>query len=635
MALGSRANFTPHTDGLFGEIDNTPRESGYQQMIRRSLNKYLEEALPLLKDVANASEASKAEVTLGSEMLGKAQEKVLPAKRVLDAAVAKRLGKWSAEITKEEHIARLVDAVEPQELTQHLLPAHLPYLFPEVFMRQRPGFDVLVGNPPWEEVKVEERSFWLNYRPGLYGLSDAERVAEIQRLRSERSDLIPVFEAEKAQIEDLVTALRRGPFPGMDKGDLELAKAFAWRNWSALRRGGYLGIVLPRTLLNSAGGELWRKAVLGNSAAEIIVLVNTLRWAFDIHPQYAVALVSLRKTEAAGTVSFAGPFHSEDEFVRSSDRSLLKFETIAKATSEATIPNISDRRTGEVFEQIRIAPRLDDIRPDWEYRPVREFDVTNDRKFYDTGAVGSPSLPVWGGDGFNIWSAETGEVKAWADPTIAVAELQRKRKRQIRDSRSAFLGYSADWADDEATLPFQAPRIAFRGISRSTDTRTVISALIPGGVLLQNSAPYFFRRAGSVHTDAWLLGFLCSIPLDWYARTIMETNLNFFILNGFPIPVFDAENVVHARVVNISGSLAAVDNRFAEWAAEVGVEAGAANAEPTKTELIAELDALVSLLYGLTEEQVEHIFATFHRGWEYTARLERVLSYYAQWKDAV
>ena len=37
-----------------------------------------------------------------------------------------------------------------------------------------------------------------------------------------------------------------------------------------------------------------------------------------------------------------------------------------------------------------------------------------------------------------------------------------------------------------------------------------------------------------------------------------------------------------------------------------------------------------SLLYGLTVAQVEHVFATFHRGWNYAARLERVLAYYEQ-----
>ena len=37
---------------------------------------------------------------------------------------------------------------------------HWPLAFPEVFARDNPGFDVIVGNPPWEEVKVEELAFY-------------------------------------------------------------------------------------------------------------------------------------------------------------------------------------------------------------------------------------------------------------------------------------------------------------------------------------------------------------------------------------------------------------------------------------------------------------------------------------------
>ena len=33
---------------------------------------------------------------------------------------------------------------------------HFPIAFPEVFLRKRPGFDVIIGNPPWQEATVEE-----------------------------------------------------------------------------------------------------------------------------------------------------------------------------------------------------------------------------------------------------------------------------------------------------------------------------------------------------------------------------------------------------------------------------------------------------------------------------------------------
>jgi len=128
------------------------------------------------------------------------------------------------------------------------------------------------------------------------------------------------------------------------------------------------------------------------------------------------------------------------------------------------------------------------------------------------------------------------------------------------------------------------------------------------------------------------LGVLSSIPFDWQARLLTEMNLTFEVLNQLSIPRTDLDQGIGERVVEISGSLAAVDERYEEWANEVGVPVGSVTTQSEKDDLIAELDALVSLLYGLTEDQVEHVFDTFHRGWNYQSRLEAVLEHYARWK---
>ena len=93
------------------------------------------------------------------------------------------------------------------------------------------------------------------------------------------------------------------------------------------------------------------------------------------------------------------------------------------------------------------------------------------------------------------------------------------------------------------------------------------------------------------------------------------------------------DSTLGARVTEIAGRLAAVDNRYAEWATAVGVSVESVGNQSDKNDLIAELDALVSLLYGLAENQVEHIFSTFHRGWNYGARLDATLTHYRLWKD--
>jgi hypothetical protein len=177
-------------------------------------------------------------------------------------------------------------------------------------------------------------------------------------------------------------------------------------------------------------------------------------------------------------------------------------------------------------------------------------------------------------------------------------------------------------------------RIAFRDIARATDTRTTLACLLPPGVVAVHNAPLLVTRAGGALAEAFMIGVLSSVPFDWAARRWVELHLTFELLNMLPVPEYVPGSTLSDRVVNVAGRLAAVDDRYRTWASEVGVEAGSANTEPAKSELIAELDALVSLLYGLTQTQVEHVFVTFHRGGNYTARLERVLEYYEQWKDA-
>jgi hypothetical protein len=44
--------------------------------------------------------------------------------------------------------------------------------------------------------------------------------------------------------------------------------------------------------------------------------------------------------------------------------------------------------------------------------------------------------------------------------------------------------------------------------------------------------------------------------------------------------------------------------------------------------LIAELDAAVAILFDLDRDEVEHIFSTFHRGWDFEDRLTLTLLKY-------
>jgi hypothetical protein len=198
----------------------------------------------------------------------------------------------------------------------------------------------------------------------------------------------------------------------------------------------------------------------------------------------------------------------------------------------------------------------------------------------------------------------------------------------MKVSRSAFAGMRFDGE----MLPMDFARIAFRDVARATDSRTMICTLLPPQSAAASKAVTLVRRGGDQRFEAALLGIFSSIPFDWICRRWVELKMSFEIVNALPVPKVDLLSPIGAKIVNIAGRMAAVDDRYAGWANEVGVPTGSVNSGVEKDDLVAELDALVSLLYGLDEDQVEHVFATFHRGWAYESRLDSVLKSYRTWK---
>ena len=99
-----------------------------------------------------------------------------------------------------------------------------------------------------------------------------------------------------------------------------------------------------------------------------------------------------------------------------------------------------------------------------------------------------------------------------------------------------------------------------------------------------------------------------SLAFDWIARRYVETNLNYFILNMLTFPPPD--NTSWQRIGRLATRLSCVDERFAEFAEEAGVECGPIT-DAQRNDKRAEIDALVAHAYGLTEDELRFMFTDF------------------------
>ena len=448
------------------------QDSFFSETLRETLNT----ARRRLVLVARSDEAQKSEVRQAAAAYRKALADAEDAKHLFDAAAAMRMNVIAlvptvdmaiTAVTREPGKTRVQDALFT------LKPVHMPYRFPEVFLRDNPGFDVVLGNPPWDEVMLEEPKFWQRFFPGVMGLPPQKQPVAIKKHREERPDLVAVYEEEVATVAEYRRALLTGPYPGLGTGDVDLYKAFSWRFWQLLRANGRMGVVFPRSLINAKGSGPWRSQVLeAGEFVSAITLANTRKWVFpEVDSRYSVVLLCIRKLDEPLEVPvwIAGPFHSLQEFKRGrDDLGAVSASGLRSWSETASFPLLPDNESVAVFTALRVHPRLDSG-ASWRFRPVAEFHATNDRKTFDAGGAGDGRWSVLTGASFNLWDPDFGAPYAHAIPDTVIDALQKKRRRQARLKSSAFLGMSPDLVGDRQ--PFRvAGRASHFGTSPEPPT---------------------------------------------------------------------------------------------------------------------------------------------------------------------
>ena len=326
-----------------------------------------------LRRLANLNDATVTDIAAAREAAYEARHSLRDTQALFDLVTALHISD-DPRVTKfpfekwEPH--GNADKVHPEvalarQALGGLHPLHFPVAFPEVFLRDRPGFDVIVGNPPWEEATVEELAFWARHFPGLRGLSQKHQKDEKERLRTERPDLVAVWKTEREEVARMRKALVDGAYPGMETGDPDLYKAFCWRFWRLTTDdGGRIGVVLPRSALSAKGLANFRHELFaGAGEVNIMTLKNRRYWVFDgVTPQYTIGLVCITKgTPVEKSLRLQGPYLSEMAFRKGFKRPPAAFdrEEVLSWNDSASLPLLPDQDSVAVFAQLRKAPRLD------------------------------------------------------------------------------------------------------------------------------------------------------------------------------------------------------------------------------------------------------------------------------------
>ena len=257
----------------------------------------------------------------------------------------------------------------------------------------------------------------------------------------------------------------------------------------------------------------------------------------------------------------------------------------------------------------------------WRCFPVAEFHETNDRGLWESATDGRP---LWKGASFDQFTPTGADER----PCPATQQALAKARKPRPGGGSLVADHVAVQERASAVArTVERARVAFRDVTRATDSRTVRACLVPPKHFLTNTAPYLTFIDDDPRDEAACLAILNSLAFDWQARRFVEIHLNFFVLEGLRIP--DLDDITLDALAEASARLSCQDGRFTDFATAVGVDVRPLD-EEQRTALQAEIDARVAHAWGLGLPELEVVFRDFTIAAVPAAYRERVRARFAE-----
>jgi len=242
---------------------------------------------------------------------------------------------------------------------------HWPLEFPGVFHRERPGFDVVVGNPPWNEITVEELGFYALRDPGLRGLTkSADRSKRIAVLDEQYPDWRSGFESQQRQLATVRKFFSEsGGYQLQGVGDKDLYQLFCERYSHLVRQDGRLGVVLPRTAFLAKGTKKFRQWLFTqNNLKRLDLLLNKKRWAFTMEPRYTIALLTGQRRTPTKKAAFqlTGPSENLEEFLSVAQDQGVSI-SVSSLGDDHVVPLVPTQKHADVLAKLRCGAQFESL----------------------------------------------------------------------------------------------------------------------------------------------------------------------------------------------------------------------------------------------------------------------------------
>ncbi|MBD2138380.1 restriction endonuclease [Anabaena sp. FACHB-1237] len=522
---------------------------------------------------------------------------------------------------------KLIDAAN--NLAREKYFFHWPLEFPEVF--EDGGFSCVLGNPPWERIKLQEKEFFASRNLDIANAQNkAAREKLIKELPKKNPALAQSFEDAKHDAEAQSKFIREsGRFPLTAVGDINTYAVFAETTRCLINDLGRVGVIVPTGIATDDTckrffGDLIQKQNL----ASLYDFENRGHLFTALHTKTRFSILHISKS-VNNNIYFSFMSKQVNDLNNKQKIIVLSSKDINFISpNTGSCPMFRTNKDAELTKKIyQNVPVLENektgINP-WGISFMRMFDMANDSGLFhtqdpqDTGLLKEVrylKVPLYEAKMFYIYNHRH---------SYYTEEMLKSNQTDFREIEPATIddlqnpNFSVKpryWVDKQEVENKLAGKwdknwlLGFRDITNSTNERTAIFSLLPK-VGIGNNSPVILTDVKEAKLISCLLANFCSLTFDFVTRhKVGGTHMNFFIVKQ--LPVIPPEKYTEKDIEYITPRV--LELVYTSWDMQPFAQDMGYNREPfiwnpNKRALIrAELDAYYAKLYGLTRDELRYI----------------------------
>lgn len=537
--------------------------------------------------------------------------------------------------------------VDAPKAARNARALHWPLEFPDVM--QRGGFDVVLGNPPWERIKLQEQEFFAALSPEI---ANAPNKAARDRLIKALA-VAPIGSAERA-LSDAFTMAKReaeatsefvrvpaedgGRFTLTGRGDVNTYALFAELFAKLARQRA--GVIVPTGIATDATtAPFFAHLVERKRLARLVDFENSKPMFPSVHRSFKFALLTLGQNEPIANFAF---FLAAPAQLAEPERNftLTPADVVRLNPNTRTSPTFRSREdaklTTKIYESAPVLVNTADEKNGnpWGVRLRRMYDKSRDTTTGDLlPVVEVDEQEISAGQWIHVHEGDVGHQFDHRYATFESGKARAVTEFEHQDpsfepglefvaTRTSFDAYFERWDLTRNKSAF----LGFRRVARSTDERTSIAAMLPNMPLTYG---WIVLLDPTAQQQAALCANMNCLVLDYCLRSsLSQPSIPQNVYEQLPFipPDFYTEPRL-AFITSKVLELTYTSHSLAPFARDLGHDGPPfAWDEDRRAHLRADLDAFYARAYGLTRDELRYILDPADvKGPDYPSETFRVL----------